>query len=609
MLLRKKVLSVILFVLILNSSYGVFAQTGVKTYIFDPVNVTATRLGQKYAATRSVTRIDREQIERLPIQSVAHLLNYALGVSMNSRGTPGVQSDPSLRGAGFEQVLILLDGVRMNDPQTGHHNTNLPVTINDIERIEVLRGQSSALHGPDAFGGTINIITRRPAGKNFTVTTRGGSFKTAEATLSVSLPLTNQITNRFSVESARSDGYREDTDYVNTVMNWRTVYSAEKMNLTLSAGLNDKDFGANEFYVKGYDHYEETRAVTGGISGIYSVTSQFTTTANINFKRHEDYFILSRKKPSMYEAEHTTERILIDAAGNYNSALYGEFTFGAEVALEDITSSTLGTHDVNRTSVFGEYGKTLPAGLLFTGGLRIDKHSEWGTEINPSVSLGYFVRPDIILKASAGRAFRAPTFTELYSPAASQNRGNQNLKPEKAIAMDIGFEYSPESGPRYQAAIFYRDQSETIDWIKDTPETIYWRAVNIFDIRSAGFEQELSWKITGGINLRLTYTFLDQNKKQTGFISKYALIHPRHQIMIAPSFDYSEEINFTPVFSYKEMPGLDSFSLFDAKLTYKILDNIRLNIEGLNLSGIDYREIRDVPMPGRSLYAGVSFVY
>jgi len=582
------------------------AQKPVKTYVLDPLTVTATRLGPKYAATRSVTLIDRAAIERLPVQSVAHLLNYALGVSMNSRGTPGVQSDASLRGAGFEQVLILLDGVRMNDPQTGHHNMDLPVTLRDIERIEILRGQSSALYGPDAFGGVINIITRKPSPSSIAFDVKGGSFGTSSAALSLALPAAGRFANGISFEKARSDGYREDTDYKNTIFNWKSSYSGSRLRLTFFSGYAGKDFGANEFYVKGFDHYEETRAYTGGLRGAYAAATALTVTANVHFKRHKDHFELSRTRPSIYTADHTTDRLTAEVTGRYESGRYGDVTLGAETALEKIASNRLGDHDVRRSSLFGEYGNTIHKNILLSGGIRVDHHTAWGTEINPSAGIGYVLSRDFMVKASAGRAFRAPTFIELYSPAASHNIGDPRLKPEKALSYEIGCIYSAAFNLKGSTTVFLRSQDGAIDWIKQTPQSD-WQAVNIFDIRSQGVEQECTAAVSDYCSLNMQYTFLDQNKKQEGFLSKYVLIHPRHQLMLSSLISVNSSVHLMPAVTYKDRPGINKYWVVDAKLSYSYRD-YRFTIEGLNLTGSDYQDIRNVPMPGASVYAGISFV-
>ncbi len=583
------------------------SQQELQTYESSQITVTATRLDSKFAGTRNVTTINKIDIEKLPVQSVPQLLNYAFGISMNSRGIPGVQSDPSLRGAGFEQVLILLDGIRMNDPQTGHHNMNLPVTVQDIEKIEVLRGQSSTLYGPDAFGGVINIITKTARRDRIRLDLSGGSFGSYKTSASVSLPGTKQFSNSFTIEKTGSDGFREDTDFQNHIANWKTDFQSAKTEVRFNAGYVSKDFGANDFYVKGFDHYEEVRSFNSGLKTKYTATPSLSFTTRVNYKKHDDYFLLSRSNPAIYKAEHTTERVVFETSGHYKAAALGEFTLGIESSFENVESSSLGKHNIRRVSFFGEYGKTILDDLLLNGCLRIDDHNEWGTVYNPSFSLAYVINSGLIAKTSIGRAFRAPTFIELYSPAASRNIGNSGLKPEKATAFDAGVDYNLGKWLKGSSVYFTRWQSETIDWIKENQEDD-WRAVNYFDVHTQGFEQSLSCFFNEMLSLRVNYSFLDQNKKQTDFISKYALIHPTHLISIIPTVNAADYFSIQPVFTYKDRPGLGDYIVVDASIMFEV-SKIRFKIEGLNLTDSDYQEIRDVPMPGAAVYFGFSYIY
>lgn len=598
-----------------------FAQDTLKTYQVDPITVTATRLGQKFAAMRSVTVLDYEDINKLPAQSLAQLLNYALGVSMNSRGTPGVQSDPSLRGAGFEQVLFLLDGVRMNDPQTGHHNVNLPIAIRDIERIEVLRGQSSTLYGPDAFGGVVNIITRSTSENLFSFELKGGSFETAIASGTFSAAL-DKFNSRISFETSRSDGYipefsphvdSTNTDYRIHALHWKNSYTGDKLRLTFSTGILEKKFGAFNFYVNNGKEYERIQSFYSGFKSIYIHSNAFTSTLNLHYKQHRDHYELSRFNPSIYTADHITERYIGELTGRFSSERFGNMTAGIEVIREGIVSNRLkepgvmeGNFYNSRFAVFGEYGNTIGENLLVNAGVRIDNHSEWGTEVNPSLSLGYIAYPNLFLKSSVGRSFRGPTFIELYSPAASGNTGNPSLKPEKAISFDIGAEYILHSGISGSTTYYRRHQESTIDWV--STDGITFAALNIFDIISQGFEQEFRMHFSDVYNLKLFYTYLHQNKKQKGKISKYVFIHPKHHLSISPSVHITSDLQFNAIVAWKERTKFNNYWVLDAKLTYSFR-NLQFSIEGLNLTDEEYEEIRRVPMPGRAVYVGIRFSY
>ncbi len=598
-----KALRITIILLICFSSSAGAQQ--IKTLIMDTVNVTATRIDPKFSLTRNVSKITSEEIGKQSVLSVPGLLDRALGVSVNSRGIPGVQSDISLRGAGFEQVLILLNGMRINDPQTGHHNMNLPVSLADIENIEILRGQSSALYGPDAFGGVVNIITKNSDQKKYNLSLKAGSFGTITSSVSAFLP-GSDFRNRITIENSRSDGYRKDTEYLNNIVNFQSDLKLENSKLNLFAGYIMKDFGANEYYGKNWDSFEEIDSYMAQIRGNHTFNSGFKLSATTYFKQHEDYFNLSVDDPSIYQVNHTTRRAAAEITGKYKTGNIGIFSFGTDFVYEDITSSSLGKHDVNRFSIFSEYGYDHDDLFFFNLGLRYDRHSLWENQFNPSVSAGYIVNADLVLRASAGRSFRAPTFLELYydSPA---NRGNPELKPEKALAFDIGAEYTLGQNITGESTFYFRIQEETIDWLKND-ESDPWQVANLFKITSKGLEQSLEIDISDRIWLNMNYTYLDQDKEQEGFISKYVFIHPRHQLSLDPGIAVSDLISFYPSIQFKDRQELNKYWILNAKIILKF-DNILFTLEGMNLADDSYYEIRDVPMPGRSFFAGLKLSF
>ncbi|MCP4727119.1 MAG: TonB-dependent receptor, partial [bacterium] len=552
-----------------------------------------------------VSKLTEQDIEWNAVQSVPDLLDRALGVSINSRGIPGVQADISLRGAGFEQVLILLNGMRINDPQTGHHNMNLPVSLADVKNIEVLRGQSSALYGPDAFGGVVNIITKNSPKKQFDLRLKAGSFGTVSSSASAFLP-GSKFRNRITLENSRSDGFRKDTEFLQNTVNFQSDYSDHNRNFSFFTGYIQKDFGANEYYGKNWDSYEEIDSYIAQIRGDYTFDSGFKLSANTYFKQHEDFFQLSVENPDIYQVDHKTRRAATEITGKYSTEDKGTISFGTDLVFEDINSSSLGEHDVNRISFFSEYGYDFNSLFFVDLGIRYDRHSLWQDQFNPSLSAGYILSSSLVIRASAGRSFRAPTFLELYydSPA---NKGNPDLKPEKALAFDIGAEYSIGQHINGESTVYFRDQDETIDWIKSDPADP-WQVENIFEIRSKGLEQSLEIDFSDRFSFRMNYTYLDQDREQTDFISKYVFIHPRHQLMIDPGLKITENIDFYPSALYKDRSELNKYWIFNTKLSIKF-KNSYLTLEGLNLTDESYQEIRDVPMPGRSFFAGLKLSF
>ena len=608
----------ILFLLTFTTGYG---QT--KEYKIDSVTVTATRLEPQFSLPRSVGVITQSDINRYPVNSLSGILNYAPGVLMNSRGTSGVQSDPSLRGAGFEQVLILLDGVRMNDPQTGHHNTNIPVPVENIERIEILRGQGSVLYGPGAFGGVINIITKPASSERaaFRITT--GSFNTSAASAAVTIPAKG-LSNRFSFETSHSDGYADksgwnlnpnvipNTDYNIKSFNWAASFTGKKHSYSITSGILEKRFGAHNFYVNNGTEYERIQSSFSSFYGSFEHTQNFTSTIMLNFKQHRDHYALSRYNPLIYTADHTTERYGAEWTGRLRTGSFGSMTAGVEGSKEIIRSNRLGNWTAERVSVFGEYGNTFHNDIVLNVGTRVDHHNLWGTECNPSAGIGYIVSPAVLLKTSIGTSFRAPTFIELYNPQSSKNIGNPELKPETAITFDCGTDYTPGNRFKGSTTYFLRNQKRTIDWI--SADRIIFRAVNIFNIQTQGIEQELSFTYTGG-DIRMPalkegaftawYAYLTQNKKQQDIISRYVFTYPKHHLNLRSSVTL-KRFNFSAAANYKDSPAFTSYWTIDGQIACT-LGSLRVSVDGFNLTDKHYQEVRNILMPGRAFYLGVRY--
>jgi len=285
----------LLFLTILLSVNRINAQYSV--YDFDPVVVTSSRIPTALSNTmRALTVLNREMISVSGAQSVEDLLENAAGIDVQSRGPLGVQSDISIRGAGFEQTLILIDGVKLSDPQTAHHNMDLPVSLNDIEQIEILRGGGSKLYGPNAFGGVINIITRKILIPETRIQISGGSHSLYEGSAALSLPVKN-ITNQLSINKKHSDGYRDNTDFDNLNLFYKSTLKTGTGDFSLSSGYTVKDFGANGFYSLSFPNQrEDTKTLfVNSRAVLHRDWGQIST--GLSWRRHNDHYLLMSFRP------------------------------------------------------------------------------------------------------------------------------------------------------------------------------------------------------------------------------------------------------------------------------------------------------------------------
>ncbi len=383
------------------------AQDAYRQTVVVTAAATPVELG---TVSRSVVVITREQLLALPLASVADVLRLASSVDVRARGERGVQSDFAVRGAGFGQMLVLVDGVRINDAQSGHHNGDIPVPLDLIERVEILYGAGSSLFGADAFGGTVNIITRRePSGPSLAM--GGGSFGSAQLSASGG-GSSGGVTETAGGSFDRSGGFIDGRDFKTALLHSRTAIGSSS---SLSVSYLWKEFGARNFYGATATGDAMSREWTNQtlIAGdhIFGVVGGWRLTGDASYRRHGDRFEFTPVSPA---SVHRTHEALGSVVGSRGVARGGTVTVGGEGGGTWIRSNNLGDHTLQRISGFGEWRQPAGARTQFDASLRVDRYSEFGTAWSPAAGVSWWAAPRIRVRASGGRAFRVPTFTERY---------------------------------------------------------------------------------------------------------------------------------------------------------------------------------------------------
>jgi iron complex outermembrane receptor protein len=575
-------------------------------YEIEPIVVTGGRtVSDPGRSNRSVETVTRERIESLPVHSPSGILEYVPGVDLRRRGPLGVQADVSIRGASFEQTLVLVDGFKVSDPQTGHHDLDLPLTLDDIERVEILKGNASSLYGPNALGGVVNFITRRPSGKSARLRGTAGEFGFLEAGASLTLPA-GRTANRVSALLRQSDGYRPNTDFHIATASYSGALSMETADVRLLLGYTDKEFGANGFYTDRYPgQWEETETSLLRLSAD-SGGESFTISPALYWRRHRDRFLLDRADPSFFENRHTTD-VYGAELHTLGSSRWGTTALGVEIGGEEITSSSLGDHGRTRGGLYGEHRIEVNDRLSAALEAFAYYYSDWGWEVWPGLNAGFRLGESARLFASAGKSFRVPTYTELYytSPA---NVGNPDLVPETVWSWEVGASWA--AGPfSAEAALFLRDGEDLIDWTRPDEESP-WQVRNVSTVASSGFELGASYRpLLPGVDtfirgLRAGYTFLDSDRERSGFESKYLLDHLRHQVVadVEHSFLFGTSISW--IGRWEERLDGESHVLLDGRL-FRRIGGFLIFLEARNILDTEYTEIAGVPMPGRWVAAGV----
>ena len=538
------------------------------------------------------------------------LLQQVSGIDIRRRGVPGTQADLYIRGGGFDQTLLLIDGMKMDDIQTGHHTLNLLLPIQLIERIEIIKGPASRIFGQNAFNGAINIVTKslpKLDKKQFEMLVSNptfGSFKQFGFLINSRLSLKEKFNAQLTFSRSKSDGYRYNTDYSNDFFFFKSEIKTQKNPIIITSGFTEKKFGANGFYASpsATDQYEETQASFLGISTLLS-SEKFLVRPKLYWRRGQDEYIYIRNNPSVYRNLHKTNKIYLDFSF---SKLFesSRLNFGIDLSNSSISSNNLGDHNRFTTSLYADYTfKTKDNKLSFSPGLSISNFSDMSTHFFPGIDVGFDVNEKINLYANYGKTYRIPTYTDLYY-SDRNTIGNPDLNPEHAITNEIGIKYSNENID-VSSSFFTRKSSNIIDYVKQS-EQDKWEATNIRNLDTNGFDLSFLYKISLYNSLRIGYTYLfDKSYVSQVNYSRYAINSLRHQLNTRLALKYSNKITHTLISRFGERSNKVSHIVYDSNLKYQLSENSYFFINVNNIFNEEYYETNLVPMPGRNFLIGV----
>jgi vitamin B12 transporter len=591
--------------------------------------------------SRVVSIIKREEIAMLPVQNLQDLLNYFMSVDLRQRGANGVQADLSIRGGTFDQVMILLNGVNFTDPHTGHHNLNIPIDLESIERIEILQGPGSRVLGPNAFSGAINIVTGASEKSGANVMFSGGQHgylaQSANATLK------KKKASFFAAASHKqSNGYIDNTDFEITNLFLQSRLESQLLgDINIQLGYQDKSFGANSFYTALYpNQFEHTRAFLSSIKASKNI-GKLNISPAIYHRRHHDRFELfrgSQNAPAWYSGHNYHQSDVSGASLNssYVSAL-GKTKVGADVRLEHIYSTNLGEAMANTRPVpfedkelnarfkrsserknlswFAEHSVYLKK-LSASAGVMGNINSRYGNNTFLGADVSYHFTNYFSAYGTINQSLRMPTFTDLYYVGPT-NLGNPDLKPEEAITYEAGFKYI-KGGFRSHIAGYQRFGRNIIDWVRAT-ETEKWQSLNHTDVISRGMEASAEYYPKNSIIrcIKGSYSFLDMDKNSGELLSSYVLDYLRHKVVLGIDNRIYKNWGSSLRFNYQSREGryyshlaqqvVDflPFGLVDLRIHWNN-KTIMVFAEASNLLNDSYRDFGNIPQPGRWIRTGLT---
>lgn len=557
------------------------------------------------SADQNITVITREDIARSPAKSIDEILQQVSGMDVRRRGANGVQSDIGFRGGSFEQVLLLLNGIRMNDSQTGHNTLNLPIDLEDVERIEIIKGPAARRFGQNAYAGAINVITKINPGKRVKVSAEGGDYETYGFGLNAQLG-NEKFSNALQANTHASQGYMYNTDYELRNIFYQSKLNIQNGDLRLQAGFSEKKFGANGFYSspKATEQYEETQASV--VSLMHRQTfGKLNLNSNVYWRRGQDMYLFNREKPEIYRNMHIGNNVGGEVNSSYQWGL-GTTGLGVELRKEFLVSTNLGDRNRFVSQVFFEHHfSLLDKKLNISPGVSWANYSKEGNFFYPGLDIGYNFLPNHKIYGNMAKVHRIPTFTDLYYTSKTE-QGNPDLTPESALYSEIGYQFQTKK-LLLKASGFLRSTDNAIDWTKNSLQDPVWYARNIGNTEVKGIDLEASHQLLDWLKYTAGYTYLDNKLKgERSFDARYLLDNLKHQFIARLETRFLRNFSSELMYRYNERLNSGSYNLLDEKLSF-VKNDFSVYVLVNNLTNTSYTETFGVMMPGRWFHVGFSY--
>lgn len=580
--------------------------------------VTASKFEQAYRnSTQNISIIDKYEIESSGAEDVAEILDLLPSVNIIDYGSYGSTKTVHTRGASNSQVITLLNGRVINTPRDGVADLN-QIPLNNIERIEVLRGPASSIYGANAVGGVINIITRQGKEKMFTeLNIKSGSFLTNSMDFANGWKI-GKWDYFVTTNIIESEGHRDNSDYRKQNYDLRLGYEINSGNkLTFESGYVTSEVGTPG---RNSDVDMDDRQ------------EQFKNYFDLTWKGScwEDSKVLLKLYQNLDRLEFTESLSPVLDKDTNQTKVYGtDFqlsqtwfkVFRTSLGLSGqknlLNSSTSAKHDYNLRAAYAETELDLFKDLSVKGGLRIDDYSNFENKTSPSASFSWWFFDKIKTHGLLAKSFRAPTFNDLYWPREDWGvwggvEGNPSLKPETATSREIGAGTLLFDKIEADITYFHNKFKDMITWAMD--DAYWWRPSNVNTAVIKGVETSLTCQVNKDLKLNLNYTRLSATDTAT---NKWIIYRPRHQYKGSISYNFNDKLNCYLAGKYlskryttdTNSRFLKSYFAADANVSYKVTKFGEITLTVNNILDRDYQEEEDYPMPGTSFMLGTKFTF
>lgn len=613
----------------------------------DEVLITGSRAPLTAVQSAKIVEIvTHDQIERAEAHTLNDVLKLSTGVDVRQRSGFGVQTDISINGGTFDQITLLLNGVPLSNPQTGHNAADFPVSISDIDHIEILEGSSARIYGSSAFSGAVNIVTRTPSRTGARVNMEGGSFGTFGGDAAVSWNPSASLQQLLSGGYMQSDGGTANSNFRKRRGFYQGGFNSTFIRLNWQAGITSQDFGANTFYSARFpNQYEATRRYIASASAAIRpfAHSDNTTAASFEIKpmlyghRNYDHFQLIKGMTGAQKGENYHRLDVYGASVDLNlSWLLGKTAIGADVRKEHIMSTAYGQlldsarwiaikgtdrmynkrADRTNTSLFLEHNVVLNK-VTISAGIMANRNTALDNDFRfyPGIDISYRPNNHWRLYAGWNKALRVPTFTDLFT-ANSAQQGNLNLKPERNSTFKIGSRFTT-TGIEAMATMFYSRGRNMIDWVYETPASTRYHALNIGKLNNMGFSTEARLNLSQllfsqaetkrePVLMKVGYAYIHQKHttNQPIYRSLYALEYLRHKVVVELSHPILSHLSASWALRWQQrMNGYKPYAKVDGKLTWRE-QRWQIYLKADNLTCHRYYDLGSVLQPGLWIMAG-----
>ena len=572
---------------------------------------------------RNIAIIGKQEIKKLPVKTLQEVLQYASGIDLRQRGPFGSQADVSMDGGSFEQTLILVNGVKIMDHQTAHNALNLPLPLEAIERIEVVRGPAARIYGNNSLTGVINIVTKKVQKSGFYGHTYFGTnfekdeeetnklFTNRGIQIGGNLSL-NQQQHQLYLSHEIGNGFRYNTAFENNKLYYQGNFEINS-NHTIEAsyGYVKNGFGANGFYaapgdLNSKEVIETTLAV---VQSNHQLSEKWTLIPRISYRYNFDDYRYFKNDLNRARSKHYSNSVSTELNSNYKFNK-GQLGVGIEYRNEQINSTSIKNHTRNNVGFYAEYKTDLTPKLNTNIGTYVNYNSQYGWQFFPGIDASYAINSNFKLIGNIGTSQRIPSFTDLYLDQRPGNIGNENVVAEKAFQTEIGLKYYHKNWT-FNTYYFYRNISDFIDWVRlSTNEP--WQANNFGDMTTNGFNTKVAYKLQLNENNLLkfdfSYAFLDPKFKNVDpkFSSKYKIESLKHQFISTINYQF-KETSFMLANRYNTRQSYKSYWITDVRLNQNFKKNIGIYLDAQNLFNTKYNEIGAIPLPSRWLSVGLKY--